>query len=92
MCKTYGEREGVDGKIDVVSRREILPGNVIPRDYDLTLEPDFSELTYKGHVVIGLDVVEDTTSICLNTLDLNILSTKITSGSHTIRSVMVDPG
>lgn len=64
--------------------REILPANVIPRHYDLTLEPDFKKLTYEGKVIIDLDVEEDTTSISVNTLELKIHSTKVLSGSTTI--------
>lgn len=64
--------------------REILPGNVIPRHYDLTLEPDFKALTYEGHVIVDLDVVEDTTSIELNTLELKIYSTEVKSGEESI--------
>ena len=64
--------------------REILPANVVPKHYDLTLEPDFKTFTYAGHVIIDLDVVEDTTSISLNTLELEIHSTKIISGGQTI--------
>jgi aminopeptidase 2 len=86
----HGEREVVGGRMDVSNGREILPGNVIPRHYDLTLEPDFKKLTYEGHVIVDLDVVEDTTSIHLNTLELNIHSTKVISGLHTIRSVTVN--
>lgn len=66
--------------------REILPANVIPRHYDLSLEPDFKKLTYEGRVVIDLDVVEDTTSISLNTLELKLLSTRVISGSEVITS------
>lgn len=72
------------GAIDLTKGREILPANVIPRHYDLTLEPDFEKFTYEGHVIVDLDVVEDTTSISLNTLELNIHSTKISSGTQTI--------
>lgn len=73
--------------MDVTMGRQILPGNVIPRHYDLTLEPDFEKFTYEGTVIIDLDVAENSTSISLNTLELDIHSTKITSGSETIRSV-----
>ena len=71
----------------VTKGREILPGNVIPRNYDLTLEPDFKKKTYEGTVIFDLDVVEDTTSISLNSLEIDIHSTKVTSGSEAIRSV-----
>lgn len=73
--------------MDVTKGRDILPANVIPKHYDLTLEPDFKSLTYKGTVIIDLDVAEDSQSISLNTLEIDIHSTKISSGSQTIRSV-----
>ncbi|TAQ86522.1 hypothetical protein B7494_g5130 [Chlorociboria aeruginascens] len=86
MCKMHGETEALNGGVDVSKGREILPANVIPRHYDLTLEPDFKNLTYNGTVIIDLDVEEDSTSISLNTLDIDISSTKILSGSETISS------
>ncbi len=81
----HGEGDVESGGIDLTKGREILPGNVIPRHYDLTLEPDFKKLNYEGRVTIDLDVVEDTKDISLNTLELAIHSTKITAGSNTIR-------
>lgn len=86
MCKLHGVADGVQsGGLDVSKGREILPANVVPKHYDLVLEPDFQKLTYKGSVVIDLDVAEDTTSISMNTLELDIHSTEILSGSTSIR-------
>lgn len=85
----HGERDAEAGGMDVTMGREILPANVIPKHYDLTLEPDFVKFTFAGDVVIDLDVVEDTKSISLNTLELDIHSTKILSGSQTIRLVIL---
>ena len=89
MCKMHGNggAEVENSGLDVTMGREILPANVIPRHYDLTLEPDFKKLTYEGTVVIDLEVAEDSESISLNTLELDIHSTKILSGETTIRSV-----
>lgn len=70
-----------------VQARELLPANVIPRHYDITLEPDFKKLTFDGTVVIDLDVAEDSTSISLHTLELDIHEAKISSGGQTVRSV-----
>jgi aminopeptidase 2 len=86
MCKTLGAEE-VRGAMDVSNGRQILPANVKPRHYDLTLEPDFEKFTFEGTVIIDLDVVETTKSISLNTLELAIHSTKVLAGSQTIRSV-----
>jgi aminopeptidase 2 len=85
----HGERDVEASGMDVTMGREILPANVIPKHYDLTLEPDFVKFTFAGDVIIDLDVVEDTKSISLNTLDLDIHSTKILSGSQTIRLVII---
>ena len=85
MCKFHGEQDVLGTGPDISTGREILPGNVIPRHYDITLEPDFKTLTYKGAIVVDLDVAEDSTSVSLNTLDLEIHSTKVLSESGPIR-------
>ena len=66
--------------------REVLPTNVKPLHYDLLLEPNFETFKYHGEVTIDLDVVEDTKSISLNTLDLDIHETKVTSGNAEVTS------
>lgn len=84
MCVHNNQRDAIGSS--TTHGREILPANVVPKHYDLTLEPDFKTFKYAGHVIIDLDVVEDTTSISLNTLELEIHSTKIISGGQTISS------
>lgn len=88
MCKLHGGTEADSAAIDVTKGRELLPANVVPTHYDLTVEPDFKKFTYEGTVIVDLDVAEDSTSISLNTLELDIHSTKVTSGSQTIRLVV----
>ena len=88
MCKMRGETAGEGGAMDISKGREILPASVIPKHYDLTLEPDFKKFTFDGTVIIDLDVVEDTLLFSLNTLEIEIHSTKIMSGSETIRLVI----
>jgi aminopeptidase 2 len=107
MCRA--PEDVVGGSMDVSRGREVLPTNVKPLHYDLTLEPDFEKFTYEGKVVIeyvqpnsevtseilvfstmlttvanrlvlwsfSLEVKEETTSISLNTLELDIHSTCI---------------
>ena len=48
MCK--GHAEAVAGGM-VTKSREVLPTNVKPLHYDLTLEPDFNKFTYEGRVI-----------------------------------------
>ena len=38
--------------MDVSKGREVLPTNVKPLHYNLTLEPDFAKFSYEGTVVI----------------------------------------
>ena len=57
--------------------RVVLPTNVKPIHYDVCLEPDFDKFTFEGKCTIDLEVVEDSTSISLNTVDLKIHSTSV---------------
>ena len=38
--------------MDIANGREVLPTNVKPLHYDLTLEPNFEKFNYEGTVVI----------------------------------------
>lgn len=70
-----------------VQSRELLPTNVVPRHYHITLETNFDKFTFDGTVVIDLDVAEDSKSVSLHTLELDIHSAKITSDGKTVRLV-----
>jgi aminopeptidase 2 len=50
MCRHSGA--DVHSHVDVTGSREVLPTNVKPVHYDLTLEPDFEKFTYEGSVTI----------------------------------------
>ncbi|KAF2749750.1 hypothetical protein M011DRAFT_465417 [Sporormia fimetaria CBS 119925] len=82
MCRHQPDVDGA--AMDITQAREVLPTNVKPVHYDLTLEPDFEKFTYEGKVSIDLDVVEDTTSISLNANELTIHSTTVSSNGQTI--------
>ena len=49
MCRANSE---IEGTVDISEGREVLPSNVKPIHYDLTLEPDFDKFSYEGTVVI----------------------------------------
>lgn len=51
MCLAR-QGDDVAGGATAMAAREILPTNVKPLHYDLTLEPDFSNFTYRGTVII----------------------------------------
>ncbi|KAL9083473.1 MAG: hypothetical protein Q9159_005768 [Coniocarpon cinnabarinum] len=65
-------RDDTDGAMSATQGREILPSNVKPTHYALTLEPDLVKHTYTGTVVIDLDVNEASSSISFNTVDIDI--------------------
>ncbi|KAK4217715.1 peptidase family M1-domain-containing protein [Rhypophila decipiens] len=84
MCRTHATAE-VTGGVNIQAR-ELLPTNVIPRHYHVTLEPDFKKLTFDGTVLIDLDVADDSKSISLHTLELDIHNAKVLSGGQTVSS------
>ncbi|KAH7271100.1 hypothetical protein MRS44_005120 [Fusarium solani] len=82
-------RNGSDvasASLDIRRGREVLPKNVKPLHYDLTLEPNFETFKYEGTVVIDFDVVEDSTSIALNTVELDIHETIVEANGATVTS------
>lgn len=46
-----------------MDQHEALPKNVRPRNYHLTLTPNFETFKFSGEEVIEVDVNEDSTSI-----------------------------
>lgn len=53
MCKHFGHEADATSSIDVTKGREVLPKNVKPLHYDLTLEPKLDgDFSYEGTVVI----------------------------------------
>ncbi|KAL9096173.1 MAG: hypothetical protein Q9165_001696 [Trypethelium subeluteriae] len=86
MCKLHRDTEEAGGSLDITKGREVLPKNVKPTHYNLTLEPNFQTFKYDGKVDIDLDVLEDTKSISLNTLELDIDKSEVHSGSSLITS------
>lgn len=55
MCRHFAAEE--HGSATIAGAREVLPTNVKPVHYDLTLEPNFEDFTYEGKVVIEYGVV-----------------------------------
>ncbi|EZF25689.1 hypothetical protein H112_02004 [Trichophyton rubrum D6] len=73
MCHARRGDDGAAGSMPVAAQgREILPDNVKPLHYDLTLEPNFEDFSFQGSVQIDLEVVKETSSITLNALDITI--------------------
>src|SRR6266508_3840578 len=54
-----------------------LPTTVVPRRYDLRLEPDLATATFAGEAVITVDVETTLTEIVLNAAELQIQSASV---------------
>ncbi|KAL0482094.1 puromycin-sensitive aminopeptidase [Acrasis kona] len=60
--------------------RVILPTNVKPIKYHLTLEPDLDNFTFRGEERVELQVNADSNTITLNANELEIQSAQVTQG------------
>jgi puromycin-sensitive aminopeptidase len=49
-----------------------LPRTVVPRRYDLTLEPDLEGATFAGHETIAVEVATETSEVVLNAVEIEI--------------------
>ena len=50
----------------------VLPANVKPNKYRLTLQPDLNTFTFKGEQTVDIEIVEPTARIVLNAAELEI--------------------
>ncbi|KEP46602.1 putative AAP1-alanine/arginine aminopeptidase, partial [Rhizoctonia solani 123E] len=58
-----------------------LPTSVRPTHYDLTIQTDLDSLVFKGYISIDLDVLEETTNITFNSLNLVLHEDSLTVSS-----------
>ncbi|ODV67565.1 alanine/arginine aminopeptidase [Hyphopichia burtonii NRRL Y-1933] len=72
----------------VSSDREVLPTNVTPLHYHLTLEPLFDTFKFNGDVSIDLHVNERTNYVTLNSLEIEVHEAKI--NDHLIKDIKFD--
>ncbi|PLB39847.1 M1 family metallopeptidase [Aspergillus candidus] len=84
MCSS--RRAEVPSGSTNIQGREVLPTNVKPVHYDLTLEPNFETFKYDGTVVIDLEVAQDTTSIALNANELDIQNAVVSAQGAVVTS------
>jgi puromycin-sensitive aminopeptidase len=69
-----------------------LPRTVVPRRYDLTLEPDLDAATFAGAETVTVEVVEPTAAVVLNALDLEIeeATAEVAGGDRLTAAAAVD--
>ena len=73
----------------------LIPANVKPAKYDITLEPDFNTFTFTGSETIQIEVLSPTSAITLNCIEIEIQSCSVTpSGGETLpaQSISFDEG
>lgn len=68
--------------------REILPKNVKVIHYDLKMEPHFNDFTFTGEVTIDFKVLEKSTFITLNVLEIEI--NKAEMEGYVIKDIVED--
>jgi aminopeptidase N/puromycin-sensitive aminopeptidase len=60
-----------------------LPGNVVPENYKLFLDPDITKRQFSGEETITVRLTAPTAEIVLNSLDLEISSAEVTVAGKT---------
>ncbi len=61
------------------SNAVMLPGNVRPVLYDLTLTPDLGSFTFTGEETVEIEVLEETSSVTLNCAEIELASASVTA-------------
>jgi aminopeptidase 2 len=62
------------------SGRQLLPDNVKPVHYDVTITPNFDTFEFTGTLAVKLNVLQTTRSIIANAKEVNVKSCLIVSG------------
>ncbi|CAE7227454.1 unnamed protein product [Rhizoctonia solani] len=63
-----------------------LPTNVRPTHYDLTIQTDLEALTFKGFVIVDLDILEETKIITFNSSELILHEEGLTVTSDALKT------
>ena len=64
--------------------RMILPEQVIPTHYRITLAPNLTDFTFAGEVSISLEIRSPSMSVTMNTAELEIISTSLSQQGRPI--------
>ena len=67
----------------------VLPENVRPVHYQITLQPDMENFTFDGLEIIDIDVKEATSHIILNAADLRVPSAMLIKNGKWIRAASI---
>jgi puromycin-sensitive aminopeptidase len=68
-----------------------LPRTVVPSHYDIKIEPDLAEASFRGTVGIDVDIAEPTSTVVLNTIELDLERASIAVGdTEQLASISLD--
>src|SRR6476661_10639379 len=70
-------------------QRQVLPSNIVPTHYDLSIAPDAAALVFKGSVRISINVTEPSNEVVLNAKGLTF--DHATLDGIASQSVTLDP-
>ena len=62
------------------SNAVMLPRNVRPVSYAISLEPSFDDFTFKGEETINVELLEPTDSITLNSIEIDVKFCEVMTG------------
>jgi puromycin-sensitive aminopeptidase len=65
-----------------------LPRTVIPSHYDIEIEPDLDGASFAGKVGIDVDVLESTSTVVFNSIELGIRSARAVCGGEVRRAAI----
>lgn len=87
MCFADHPETGAPASHGFSSKREVLPNNVTPSHYCVSLFPKLNDdYIFSGSITVDLIVNQDTTSIVTNAKKLVVISGKVINGDKTIEA------
>ncbi|KAG8229240.1 hypothetical protein J437_LFUL007926, partial [Ladona fulva] len=78
--KSCASKEFHTGNMPTCKPFERLPKSVVPRHYELLLQPNLKTFVFQGRETVNLQVNENTDKIILNSLDLEIRNVEFACG------------
>lgn len=64
----------------------LVPANVKPLKYLINLEPNLQDFTFKGHVTTDVEILESTSAITMNSIEIEVQSCAVTSGGNAVNA------
>ncbi|MCI0791776.1 MAG: hypothetical protein J4O02_08405, partial [Chloroflexi bacterium] len=62
----------------------LVPTNVKPLRYQLELEPDLQQLSFKGRESVSIEILEPTTTVTMNSVEIDVQSCALTANGRSI--------